>query len=96
MKDLIKVHVKRKPNCTDQEKFDLWVHAANQYPPSHKVWFCTDCNNTFQLQMKREGKCDHPYIKFKISEDEIEGYIEDLQLHYDTIQNLNEGKYDTE
>jgi len=44
--------------------------------------------------MKMEGKCDHPYIKFKVSEDEIEGYIdsEDSKLHYQTIQKLNEGK----
>lgn len=44
--------------------------------------------------MKKEGRCDHPYIKFKISDDEIEGYIdtEDNKLHYKTIEKLNRGK----
>jgi|GEM_PF-6894556 len=94
MKDLIRFHVRRPPRCTDHEEFNKWVHAAKQYPPSYKVWFCTDCTNSFQLQMKKEGRCDHPYIKFKVSDDEIEGYIdpEDSKLHYQTIQKLNEGK----
>jgi hypothetical protein len=44
--------------------------------------------------MKKEGKCDHPYIKFKMTEHEIEGYVdpEEWQLHYQTIEKLNKGK----
>jgi hypothetical protein len=44
--------------------------------------------------MKKEGRCDHPYIKFKTTENEIEGYVDpdQLPLHYQTIEKLNKGK----
>lgn len=88
---LLEYHVKRIPNCTNYDEFVEWRKFASSYRPPHSIWFCTDCTPSFQLKMRKEGKCDHPYIKFRLAGDDIEGYVDanDEVIHNQTVEKLN-------
>ena len=84
---LLRIHVKRIPVCATFEQYKEWRLTAMNILPPAKSWFCTDCTPQFQKQMKSEGRCDHPYIRFEHYYDGIEGYIDsnDQDIHKDTI-----------
>jgi hypothetical protein len=74
-KDLLRFHVKRVPNCSTPEQFKEWRSFAQQQIPSYTSWFCTDCTPEFQLKHKKQGTCDHSYIKFKKIEGSLDGFV---------------------
>lgn len=97
-KELLKFHVKRAPNCSTPEQFKEWRSFAQQQVPSFTTWFCTDCTPVFQLQHKKQGICDHPYIKFKKIEGSMDGYVPSdwSEEHRKTIKRLSINYEETE
>jgi len=90
-KELLRFHVKRIPNCSTPEQFEEWRTFASQQTPSYTSWFCTDCTPEFQLKHKKQGTCDHPYIKFKRIEGSLDGYVpaDWLEQHKKIIKKLS-------
>lgn len=88
---LLKYHVKRIPNCTNFDEFSAWRKLASASMPSHSVWFCTDCTRLFQHEMTKQGRCDHPYIAFRMVNGDLEGYVkpQDDEVHNRTVIKLN-------
>jgi hypothetical protein len=91
LKDLLRFHVKRVPNCCKREQFDEWKSFASQQKPSYTSWFCTDCTPEFQLKHKKKQTCDHPYVKFKRIDGSLDGYIPSdwMEHHKKTIKRLS-------
>lgn len=89
---LLKLHVKRIPNCATFEQFKEWRMTTMSSMPPYKSWFCTDCTPQYQNEMKNQGRCDHLYIRFENFQDGVEGYIDsyDQDLHRRTIYKLHE------
>lgn len=91
---LLKIHTKRIPNCATFYQYKEWRLTAMSAMPPPKSWFCTDCTPSFQRQMIKQKKCDHPYIKFDNFVDGIEGYVDsdDQDVHKITIYSLSAKK----
>ena len=84
--------VRRVPDCTSSEAYRAWRSACYTSRPPSNTWFCTDCTPLHQTMMKMQGRCNHPYIKFRLDEDDyLEGYIDekDHKLHAETVLILN-------
>lgn len=84
--------VRRIPDCTSSEAYRKWRSSCYLSRPPSNTWFCTDCTPLHQTMMKMQGKCNHPYIKFRLDEDDyLEGYIDekDNKLHAETVLILN-------
>lgn len=62
--------------CATYRQYKEWRDAARLQPPAFPAWFCTDCTPEYQRQMKAEGKCARPEVKFRVTPyDGIEGFI---------------------
>lgn len=56
------------PACFEsEEQFSDWSAAAKQvyhYKHGRMTPYCTDCTPAYAAQMQREGRCEHPEVKF--------------------------------
>lgn len=55
------------PLCfASPEMFALWVSAPAAAACSNP---CRDCQPSYQLRMKKQGRCGHPETQFSVDED---------------------------
>lgn len=56
------------PLCFSSPRvFELWLRADMSLPLANRCEnFCTDCLPSYKVQMKREGRCEHPETVFDI------------------------------
>lgn len=54
------------PQCATKEQWRTWKEQAIRpgAMPDPKVGFCTDCTPEFQKEMREQGRCENPEIKF--------------------------------
>lgn len=57
------------PLCTDKATYAEWHEAARRSPPG-EAGFCTDCTPEYQARMIEEGKCENPWIKFELYDED--------------------------
>lgn len=63
-----------KPMCFwSQRQFALWSASNEVQKPCESP--CADCLPTFQLRMKKLGRCEHPETMFDFDQDAIVGYL---------------------
>lgn len=54
------------PRCTDKKNYVIWeIHNVKSSGAGH-ARFCTDCMPEYQARMISEGRCDNPWIIFRI------------------------------
>lgn len=68
------------PKCFEsQQQFDAWKDADYKIYQSTRCTptpVCTDCTPTYAAQMRLEGRCEHPEIKFVRFKDSFKGDVE--------------------
>lgn len=58
-----------------QRQFALWSASNNHIAEKSRCSSaCVDCLPSFQVRMKRAGRCEHPETMFAFNEDSIVGY----------------------
>lgn len=65
------------PMCFwSQRQFALWKAADSHVPRGNRCNGdqCHDCLPTFQLRMKRLGRCEHPETMFTFGHEGVIGY----------------------
>ena len=50
------------PLCATRSQYVAWLEAEKLYPA--RFGFCTDCTPGYQAQMKAEGRCENPSVRF--------------------------------
>lgn len=71
-----------KPNCfPDEEQFIQWVKMDKSVKnitkgadraAAYQPFVCINCTPTYAAQMRLEGKCDRPDVKFRYDDEEGE------------------------
>lgn len=62
------------PACFSPRIFKLWEQANTSIPKGTRCEsHCRDCMPSYQLRMKRAGRCEHPEVMFAFEEDGIVG-----------------------
>lgn len=68
--------VKMHYPCATFKQYDDWRKVARMVRPPMPGWFCTDCTPEYQKDMKAEGKCARPEIRFRMTAtDGVEGFV---------------------
>lgn len=75
---------KMKPNCfQDEEQFIQWMEMdknvknitkarGNDRADAYQPFVCINCTPTYAAQMRLEGRCERPDVKFRFDESEGE------------------------
>lgn len=58
------------PRCATAAQYEAW-EALSKHTTGLRAGFCSDCTLEYQDRMKREGRCEHPNVKF----DQEGGYM---------------------
>lgn len=65
------------PKCTTKKQYQMWKSSLTGWS---KAVFCRDCTPGYQAQMKEEGRCKYPDVRFvwRTPVNENEGYEESI------------------
>ena len=66
----------KRPTCVSREAFFHWREMADTIDKKDQAGFCADCMPGFQEDMKAQGKCNNPHVRFKSLQGTIFGYIQ--------------------
>ena len=60
-----------KPRCFSTLHIYLkWIDARRMGPANERTHpVCRDCTPSYQLRMKRQGRCEHPETMFAVDRD---------------------------
>ena len=59
----------RMPLCFKPAQWEAWKEIARECPVDlNGLSCCADCTPDFQRQMKREGRCEYPNIRFLVDD----------------------------
>lgn len=53
----------RTPNCATPEQYQAWRQIARRILPGN-AGFCEDCTPEYAVEMRLQGRCEHPEIIF--------------------------------
>lgn len=62
MVNMLKIHDKITPRCTNKKQYDLWREIHPSALSSRG--FCDDCTPKFKREKCSQGLCDHPEVIF--------------------------------
>jgi hypothetical protein len=54
------------PRCTDYKTYLTWKSHDTGSARAGPARFCTDCTPDYQEEMVAQGRCDNPWIEFRI------------------------------
>lgn len=57
------------PLCFSPRIFELWRRSPVGSQDKRRDSPCTDCMPSYQLRMKKCGRCEHPEVMFTIDAD---------------------------
>lgn len=65
---MTKIVFTKTPKCSTPEQFREWVRAARMAKPGY-AGFCTDCTPAYARLMRKDGRCEHPEVRFRSNGD---------------------------